>query len=128
MSTSTPSSSYIDTRPYWQGLKEQRLVIQQCLDTGRFQHYPRPASVYTGSRNLAWKEVSGHGQLVSWTSVDPKGSPFLPALVDLVEGVRLLALLATPQGQDLRTGLPLQLFWPQDSNSPAAPVFTPVSA
>lgn len=134
MNYERPSSSaprgYIDTRPYWLGLREHRLVLQQCQDTGRFQHYPRPTSMFTGSCNLGWKEVSGRSNLMAWTLVAAASSSDVPrvqALVDLEEGIRLLAILRPHEGQCLRVGQPLGLLWPGDGSSITGPIFAPVS-
>lgn len=123
----SPPSGYIQTSPYWDGLRERRLVLQICLDTGRFQHYPRPTSIFTGARNLGWREVSGRGRLAAWTQVDATG-PFQQALVELDEGVRLVALvLSTSDVQSLRVGQQVVLTWPDDRPQPLGPIFTPVS-
>ena len=46
--------------PFWEAARQQKLVIQYCPDSGKYQHYPRPISIYTGKRNLEWREVSGN--------------------------------------------------------------------
>ena len=31
-----------DSKPYWDGLNEGRLLLQQCAACRRIRHYPRP--------------------------------------------------------------------------------------
>ena len=86
----------IDSRPYWDGLKERRLLIQQCGDCGTLRHYPRPMCAACHSLEVRWIEASRQGRLYSWTEVH---HPFVPgfrdeipyvmATVELEEGVRL---------------------------------------
>lgn len=127
---SPPASSprgYIDTSPYWEGLREKRLVLQVCLDTGRFQHYPRPTSIFTGSRNLGWQEVSGRGRLVGWTQVSKTG-PLMQGIVELDEGVQILASVVTAnESQQLRVGQQVALTWPDSGAPSTGPIFTPTS-
>ncbi|MDX3907453.1 MAG: OB-fold domain-containing protein [Pigmentiphaga sp.] len=120
---------YFDTSPYWDGLESGRLVLQYCCDTGRFQHFPRPVSVYTGSRNLAWREVSGSATLTAWTvarTVAPAGTqePLVQALVDLDERVRMLVLLASVTHSDLRAGQRLRVRRDLMAERPRVPIFS----
>ena len=50
------------SEPFWEGTKQKKLVLQRCKATGKFQHFPRPVSIFTGRRrDIEWKEVSGKG-------------------------------------------------------------------
>ena len=59
---------YLKTRPFWDAAKEHKLLLQFCKDTNQYQWYPRPVSIYSGTRNLEWREASGKGALYSWTN------------------------------------------------------------
>jgi len=122
----------MDTAPYWAGFREKRLVLQVCKDTGRFQHVPRPISIYTGSRNLDWREVSGRGTLLSWTvpRIALPDAPTTPidrvqALIDLDEDVRLLALVAGTGPGSLTVGQRVRIDWSYSELFPNVPVFVP---
>ncbi len=112
----TSESGYIDTAPFWEGAREGRLMVQYCPATHRWQAYPRPASVYTGLRQLEWRAASGRGVLASWT-VDrmaapaPGHSPRVHALVDLAEGPRLVTWLHEPDLSQLRIGQRVRVHW-----------------
>jgi uncharacterized OB-fold protein len=92
-------TSDIDSMPYFDGLREGIVRIQRC-DRGHFQHPPRALCVRCGTDNLAWIAISGRGLIYSHTSTHPRaadGGATPPsvsvALIDLVEGVRLVARL-----------------------------------
>jgi len=62
------------SEPYWEGTKQKKLVLQRCKATGKFQHFPRPVSIFTGRRrDIEWKEVSGKGTVYSYT-ITERGS------------------------------------------------------
>lgn len=120
---------YMDTAPFWAATREGRLLLQYCPETGRFQHFPRPGSVFTGSRRLAWREASGRGSLAGWTvdrisAASPEG-PRIHALVDLEEGVRWLTWLVDCQPEALRTALPVTVRWIRIDDSRSWPAFAP---
>ncbi|QBY56520.1 Zn-ribbon domain-containing OB-fold protein [Cupriavidus oxalaticus] len=107
---------YMDTAAFWAGTRERRLLAQFCTQTGQWQAYPRPGSVYTGRRGLEWREVSGDGVLASWT-VDrmdapaASGAPRTQAWVDLNEGLRILSWLVECDPARLRVGLAVRVAW-----------------
>ena len=53
-----------ESQPYWDGLKEHRLMLPHCKDCG-FHFYPRPFCPDPDcfSWELEWKEVSGKGKV-----------------------------------------------------------------
>lgn len=86
--------------PYWDGLREGRLVIQRCNSCGRSQHYPRVRCIHCGSRDLDWAPVSGKGETfastVMYRTTNPEFESLLPvplALVRLEEGAMIMARL-----------------------------------
>src|ERR1700741_2416806 len=56
-----------DSQPYWDGLNEGRLLLQQCGACTRIRHYPRPVCDACYSMEVAWVEASGRGRVHSWT-------------------------------------------------------------
>ena len=122
---------YVKTRPFWDAAKEHRLLLQYCNDTNQYQWVPRPVSIYSGKRNLEWREASGKGTLYTWTNtVVPwpghEGRvPYICALVDLEEGVRMLVNLVNCEASQLRDGMPVKLAWEKLSDDFNVPVFEP---
>lgn len=110
-------SQYVDSAAFWQGTRDGRLVLQVCLKTGRFQHFPRPLSLYTGTRELGWREVSGNGTIYAVTALRTPGLgaegrlPCVLALVELDEGVRILGNLPDSRPGEVRIGDRVTLRW-----------------
>jgi uncharacterized protein len=123
---------YIDTAEFWAGAKQGKLMLQYCTVSQRFQHYPRPVSVFTGRKTLEWREASGQGTLYSWTvtrSAWPGNEarvPYICAHVDLDEGVRFLCNLVDCEDVDLKIGMRMIVRWDQLSEELSFPDFTPI--
>ncbi|MCY3673247.1 MAG: Zn-ribbon domain-containing OB-fold protein [Alphaproteobacteria bacterium] len=106
----------IDSKPYWDGLKERRLLLQQCGNCGLVRHYPRPMCDACHSLEVRWIESSRQGRLYAWTEVH---HPFVPgfrdeipyvmATVELAEGVRLQCQMLDAEADALRLDLPVEI-------------------
>ena len=100
-----------DTKPYWDGLLEGRVLIQQCADCGVRRHYPRPVCPECYSMNVKWCEIAGTGTVHTWMvshhAFHPafkRGLPTAYVTVDLPEGVRLCAPLRSGDPKDIAIG------------------------
>jgi uncharacterized protein len=108
---------YVDTMPFWEAAARKELVIQYCKDTGKFQHYPRPVSIYTGSRNLEWRKVAGKGTIYACTTIRIPGPgldgrlPLPVATVELDEGVRMIANIIASDPAKIAVGRRVELAW-----------------
>jgi uncharacterized OB-fold protein len=105
-----------DSKPYWDGLKEGRLMIQKCADCGALRHYPRPVCDKCYSMNVGWHEASGKATVHSWTvshhAFHPSFKKDLPQIfvtADLEEGVRVNAQLVEGKVEDLAIGKSLRI-------------------
>jgi uncharacterized protein len=106
------------TKPFWAATREKRLVIQYCRATGRYQHHPRPTSIFTGRKSdIEWREVSGRGEIFSWTVVrrGPEAfrghEPSVIASVTLDVGVNVIANLVQCPLHDIRIAMKVQPCW-----------------
>ena len=106
----------IDSQPFWDGLKERRLMLQTCSDCGTIRHYPRPMCEKCHSMECHWTEASGRGTLYSWTETHhpfhfgfKADIPYILATVDLEEGVRIQTQLLDAKIEDLKLGLPVEV-------------------
>jgi len=122
-------SVYVDTAPFWEGAKAGKLVLQFCKDTKQFQHYPRPVSIYTGSRNLEWRQVSGKGTIYACTVILVPGPglegrlPLSVATVLLDEGVRILGNILNVDPGAVAIGKRVELTWDRLSDEVQYPAF-----
>ncbi|VTU36530.1 putative nucleic-acid-binding protein containing a Zn-ribbon [Variovorax sp. PBS-H4] len=116
--------------PFWNGLRERKLMLQFDNATGRAQFYPRPQSLFSES-GVQWRPASGRGAIFALTHsrVAPpaleKLVPYALALVQLAEGPRVLARIDAPYGS-LAIGQAVAIDW--DSTGEGFPVFKPASA
>ena len=106
------------SRQFWEATRQKKLVIQYDRKAGRYQFYPRATSVATGRRrDLEWREVSGKGEIFSFTVARRARppfeghEPFVLALVTLDEGVNVLANLIHCTLEEVRIGMRVAPFW-----------------
>jgi hypothetical protein len=122
------------TQPYWDSLKAHAMQVQRCAECGKWVFYPRALCPHCGGARLEWRPVSGRATLYSFTIVHRAPSPelqaeapYVVALVDLEEGVRLMARLTgiDPDPANLRIGLSLRLHYDDATAEVTLPVFRP---
>ncbi len=105
------------TGPFWNATRERRLVLQYCTVARKFQHYPRPVSIYTGRKTTEWREVAGSGVIYAFTTTHRappafRGQePYVVATIELDEGVRLMSNVIDCRPSDLRVGARVRLAW-----------------
>jgi uncharacterized OB-fold protein len=100
-----------DAAPFWEAAARHTLLLPYCSDCDDAFFYPRILCPRCGGRELAWVEASGAGTLYSfcvhYSSTQPglaDATPFATALVDLDEGVRIMAfLVGVPDDPELIT-------------------------
>jgi uncharacterized OB-fold protein len=117
-------------RPFWAATVERRFVLPWCASCGRPHWYPREACPFCLDPAIEWREASGHG-VVHARSTMPKAAqpllaarvPYVVALVDLDEGVRLLTNLVGPDAHQLPIGAAVELEWEPLSDGRALPLF-----
>jgi uncharacterized protein len=85
-----------DTAFFWEGARQGELRIQQCADCGALRHPPGPMCMTCGSPTQKYIVAAGTGEVFSYVihhhpPVPGKNLPLVIALVELDEGVRVLA-------------------------------------
>lgn len=118
--------------PFWAAAREHRLVVQQCERCDRFQHYPRPWCTNCLGNELQWVDASGHGTVYSFTVVRRTANPafvdrvpYVLALVDLDEGVRLTTNIVGCAPSDVFVGQRVRVCFEEIDDSHTAVLFTP---
>lgn len=120
-----------DSRPYWQAAREGRLLIQRCQDCGKAIFYPRSICPHCMSDRIEWVRASGRGKVYSYTVVRrapeqfAAETPYVVALVDLDEGVRMTTRVTGCPPEQVRIGMPVQVDFQTVSDEVALPVFRP---
>jgi uncharacterized OB-fold protein len=103
-----------DTAPFWEGLKEGKLMLCRCDDTGKWIHPPLERSRFTGGP-VHFEQVSGEGTIFSYiivrqSLVPGRIPPYVIGIVELAEqpGLRINAIIAADPG-DVRIGQPVRM-------------------
>ncbi len=102
------------SRPFWDALAREQLLMQRCDACGRWVHYPRIRCSTCLSDRLDWHEVEPRGTLYAfsvayhptapWFAADP---PQVVAVVELGNGVRLTTNVLTTDPSRLSVGMGL---------------------
>jgi len=109
-----------ESKPYWDGLRGGRLLLQKCGQCGKIRHYPRPVCDACYSFEVDWIEASGRGTVHSWTITHHAFNPgfklelpYILVTIDLDEGVRMQVPLRGAKEADVRLGLPVRIIFEQ---------------
>jgi uncharacterized OB-fold protein len=133
----TPKSGRIgpwsntDTQFFWDGTREGKLLVQQCSLCQKLRHPPGPACQHCHS--LGWRavEVSGRGELYSYTVLHHPiapgfDGPALVVVVQLEEGIRFVSNLVNSSVESLEIGEPLEVIFVDQEEGYTLPIFRPV--
>jgi uncharacterized OB-fold protein/acyl dehydratase len=120
-----PSSSR-DTKFFWDGVNAHELRIQKRLD-GSLQHPPVPAVWQDKEATIEYQVASGKGTVFSFVvhhapKVPGRTLPFVIALVELEEGVRMLGELRNVDPAKVEIGMQVRatyIDFPEGDSGPA---------
>jgi uncharacterized protein len=118
--------------PFWDATREQRFVLPWSTVTGKAVWYPREVDPAAPDRPFDWREASGEG-VVYAASVhhrtgpgrDPDDGPYVVALVELPEGVRMMTNIVDCPPDEVTVGMPVRLVWHPLSDGRHLPLFAP---
>lgn len=122
-----PASSR-DTAFFWEGVKAHELRIQRRPD-GSLQHPPVPAVWQDKAAPIDYVVASGRGEVFSFVvhhapKVPGRTLPFVIALVELEEGVRMLGELRGADPAEVRIGMPVRTTYIDFPASETGPEWT----
>jgi hypothetical protein len=120
------------TQAWWDATAEGRLLVVRCAECQELHYYPRPFCPRCGGDDVSWEEVSGDATLYTWSVVHqndlpPFGEkvPYVAAVVDLVEGPRMMTNVVGCEFEDLRVGMALHVEFEDNGEGHKLPVFRP---
>ncbi|MGA5541901.1 bifunctional MaoC family dehydratase N-terminal/OB-fold nucleic acid binding domain-containing protein [Mycobacterium sp. NPDC051198] len=122
-----PSSSR-DTKFFWDGINAHELRIQKRPD-GTLQHPPVPAVWADKDAPADYVVASGKGTVFSYVvhhapKVPGRSLPFVIALVELEEGVRMLGELRGIAADQVKIGMPVTATYIDFPDSEISPAWT----
>jgi uncharacterized OB-fold protein len=119
---------------FWQHCAEGRLCFQRCSACGRWRHLPRNLCAGCGSAEWNWQPSSGRGRVFSWTVTHqallrdfPEPVPYAVLVVELEEGVRMVAGLRGLAPSELVLDLPVEVVFESVGDRARLPFFRPRS-
>ena len=100
--------------PYWDGCRAHVLRFQRCGSCRAATHTPSMLCANCASRDLAWVDSSGRGEIYSWTRVWRPVTPafevpYVPLIVTMEEGWWMLANLVGCEPDDVAVGRPVEV-------------------
>jgi uncharacterized OB-fold protein len=105
-----------DSEFFWNGLRENRLLIQRCTRCRALRHPARP--MCPACNSLDWDTVESTGRGTVYSYVMPQHPPmplmeypYIVALVELDENVRLVSNLRDIAPADVEVGMPVEVFY-----------------
>lgn len=124
-----------ETRPYWEGCGNHKLVLPRCRQCSKFHFYPRAICPYCWSPDLEWQQVSGRATLYSYVINHRPApgfeavAPYSLAVVELEEGPRMFTnIVGVPQTPDaLQLDMPLEVVFEDLNGEIALPKFRPAT-
>lgn len=122
----------LEGAPFWESTQLGKISTQQCKDCHRQQFPPRRICMHCGGRHLGWINVSGHGQIYSFTIVyrPPEPAfqldvPYVVAVVDLEEGGRMMTNIVGCNVNDVYVDMPVSAVFEQIAPSVTLVKFQP---
>ena len=115
-------------QPFYDACTEGKLVLQRCQSCGHVLFYPRTHCDACQSEQLVWEDASGAGAIASYTVVRRGVSadfeaPYVIALIDLVEGPRMMSQIVDADPDALALGLSVKVDFAAWSEDITLPVF-----
>jgi uncharacterized OB-fold protein len=117
-------------KPFWDGCRAERLMIQREKGSG-VVHWPPKPSYWKGGK-LEWFEASGRGEIYSYVV---GYEPFLPAfhdqlphimvLVQLEEGPRLVGYMVSCRPEQMSFGMKVRVVFRRLTDDVTLPVWEP---
>jgi uncharacterized OB-fold protein len=118
-----------DSKAFWEGVAQHKLLIQRCDACQHYIFYPRSLCPQCFSDAISWVEARGTGTIYSYTVVHQAYGPFagqvpfVVAIVELAEGVRMMTRIAGSQSASIHIGAPVQVTFEQVDEGITLPYF-----
>jgi len=120
---------------YLKNIQEGHFRAYRCVDCGLVIAPPSGSCYGCGSSKMEWTEISGKGELVSFTVIHiapdefVEEAPYFIAIVELEEGTRVSARLLgfdPLKPKEVKLGIPLKLDYEKGKSGKTYLAFKPV--
>lgn len=120
------------TMPFWEATRVESLVLQRCRDCAQPIWYPREVCPTCLRSDLDWRAATGAGSVyavsVQHRPANPtmaRRVPYVVALVELDEGVRLMTNVVDCDPRSVVPGLGVAVCWEPLTDGRKLPLFRP---
>jgi uncharacterized protein len=104
--------------PFWDSLRRRQMAVQRCGECGTFRYIPKELCPTCLSRESSWAEVSGRGEVYTYSVVHRAPTPayqadvpYVIAHVTMDEGFRMVSNVSGLQPDALYIGMRVQLVY-----------------
>ena len=118
---------------YFEGLRMRRFLLPRFVDFEKYFFYPRELCPHCLSDRIEMVESKGKGIIYSYTVVHQapneffaSKTPYILALVELDEGVRMMSNIVEAGNKPLAVGVKVELDFVESEKFGFLPVFKPV--
>jgi len=113
-----------ESKPYFDALRDGKLLIKTCRQCGQVHFYPRAGCPFCFSASTDWLECNGTGTIYAYSVLrSAKDLPVL-AYVTLSEGPTLMTSIVDSPVNALSNGAPVRLVVRPGADGTPAPMFT----
>ena len=122
-----------DSAFYWAGLRDHKLLVQQCGACSRFRFPPMPSCPYCASMQSGVHSAKGTGTVYTYVV---GSDPFLPAfkhmlphvmvVTELDEGPRLVGYMVNCTPAEMKIGMKVRVVFRPLTERVTLPVWEPL--
>lgn len=119
-------------RPFWEGARQGKLVLQHCLDCGAWRFPAAPCCDKCRSARAEWAEASGRGTVHSFCVFHKEyfpgfagEMPYNVVQVRLAEGAQLFSNLVGVPNDAIRVGMDVEAYFERATDEVALVKFRP---
>ena len=123
-----------ETKPFWDGCKEGKLIVQQCDVCHKFQTYYRAFCCHCWSTKLT--DVTSIGTGTVWgTTVTYRNStpgwedtvPYVMSIIELTEGPKVVTNVINCDPESVYVGMPVTVTFVDVTEDITLPYFEPAA-
>jgi len=119
-----------ETARYWAAALDGQLKIQYCPACARHQFYPRRFCTQCLSDQIEWVQAKGRGTVYTFTVCHVAAQPafesrvpYAIGMIELDEGVRMLAGIVCSSLEHIAIGAPVEVCFERIGDEIALPMF-----
>ena len=119
-----------DSKIYWDSANDKKLMVQYSIETEEYFLYSKQLTNATNSNKIEWRQVSGKGEIYSFTIVyAPAGpafkedTPYIVASIKLDEGARIISNILTDKIEEVCIGDRVKVVFEKQNDGFTIPKF-----